>query len=514
MRKFFLALVILLVCSPWVYSRVFLGWTDISSLKVEQHKYVFLPVFISFETQSARLEIWREIDGKKFYCNVNDKSAWGLVAGELVLVCSWVDVERSLNLNSPPHYGNVLLAWKEEQSLPYKLHVCVNYDDGSDCSSLSIGVIPSNGTSTNSGVSGSYSNETSSVGISGATQGHGSISFLERIKQNAGQSVHNSSPSVWNGYYNTSNSSASTSSNAENSCNSSDLEVYPTSVSVTLTPGEYRDIYVKGMDGCGRSACLDLMSNGTFVNQIQVDQWMWAQKKDCEVKVEIKAPEALGTYSTYLNIRIYTDNASRDVEVPVLLNVVQGEATGKAMFMEPEKFYYVDVPAKSTKHVYFFGCTGPGGYKNEIQFSVEESSYYHQGAIEPIAKFVGSHIPKDDEYPSWKDYKIITDYLYNKPSDDPELWELKPGLNSCPRDYLYSWTTWYGKVNPDYQDFYYCMGFPLTRYLVILTPADERKCGYWAVTLFNNKDEDRSNVRLWVMVAPCKPEYCSLSSQE
>ena len=181
--------------------------------------------------------------------------------------------------------------------------------------------------------------------------------------------------------------------------------------------------------------------------------------------------------------------------------------------MEPGKFYYIDVPAKSAVHVYFYGCTGPGGYKNEIQFSVEESSFYHQGAVEPMMRFVGSRVPTSKDYPDWEDYRTIEDYLYYNTDKGSEFRELKPGLNPCPRDYLYEWTTWYGKVNPDYQDVYYCMGFPLTRYLVVLTPADRRKCGYWAVTLFNSKNEDRDDVRLWVMVAPCEPEYCSVSGK-
>ena len=170
--------------------------------------------------------------------------------------------------------------------------------------------------------------------------------------------------------------------------------------------------------------------------------------------------------------------------------------------LKPGRFYYVDVFAKSTARFYFYGCSGPGGFKNEIYFSVEESSYYHQGAIEPLIRFVGDHVPRGRDYPTWGDYYTIAGYLYRDTSGPRETWQMKSTeLNPCPKDYLYDWTTWYGKQHPAYQDLYYCMGLPLTRILEIYTPENSPKCGYWTVTLFNNTDSGRHNVRLFVLVS-------------
>ena len=219
------------------------------------------------------------------------------------------------------------------------------------------------------------------------------------------------------------------------------------------------------------------------------------------VNLTFNATGTTGVHSATLEVKAtLDDNSTKTLSIPIHLTVLP--ASQGALYMEPEKFYYVDIPKHSVYHAYFYGCSGPGGPRNEIAFSVEESSYYGSGAIEPIVKFVGSRPPTSSDFPTWDDYYTLASYVFTNTSGPREGWSANPRVQLCPRDYLESWSTWYGKSHPDYSDYYYCFGLVLTRYLWIYTPEGQDKCGWWAVTLFNNTNSDRESVRLWVEVKP------------
>ncbi len=534
-----------------VQAEVFFGFTRIESLSVRAGQEVLLPVFLRSSESTVDINIWREVSGRVYYCHVSTE----FVREVLVARCSWEEGESLIHFaGNFPHYVNAVLAWTEDQDQPYDLHLCLTGSQ-EECASLRVEVVA--GEQAEAGVSSEESsqqgetsqagrteeqeegastgncqwngdpnsipncegNDTPSEGSSGVneespvgqaqqhdgSQGSGT-SFLDRLRQNAGSSGSggSGSGSVWDGSEDQYDSVENSSSQ---SCDPTNLP--PVQGSYTLKAGETTVVALSVRDGCGQVICSLGLGEGNET-ELEPESWLRVVKREeggcASLELHLTAPENPGEYQARFPLRVElssgNETSDQTIEAQVSLNVVPAYQGGGIVYLTPEQFSYVNIMAKSTLQVAFYGCSGPGGFRNRIYFSVEESSYYHQGAIEPVMKFVGDRQPQMSDFPTWDDYYTIASYLYQDISVPRENWQLKSTeLNPCPRDYLYDWTSWYGKIDPAYENYYYCLGLPLTRILEVYTPEDAPKCGWWAVTLFNNTDEGRDGVRLWVEVA-------------
>ena len=533
-----------------VRAEVFFGFTRLEALSVRAGQEVLLPVFLRSTEDTVDISIWREVSGRVSYCHVSTE----FVREVLVARCSWEEGESLIHFaGNFPHYVNAVLAWTEDQDQPYELHLCLTGSQ-EECASLRVEVVageqaeaPSEagvsseesseqqeGASQAGGTeeqeegassencqwngdpnsipdcegNGTVSEESSGENSGGqAQQDQGSqdsgMSFLDRLRQNAGSSG-SSSGSVWDGSEDQYDSADNSSSQ---SCDPTNLP--PVQGSYTLKAGESTVVELSVRDGCGQVICSLRLGEGDET-ELEPESWLRVVKREdsgcASLELHLTAPENPGEYQARFPLRVEfssgDETIDQTIEAQVSLNVVPAYQVGGVIYLTPEQFSYVNIMAKSTLQVAFYGCSGPGGFRNRIYFSVEESSYYHQGAIEPVMKFVGDHQPQMSDFPTWDDYYTIASYLYRDISVPRENWQLKSTeLNPCPRDYLYDWTSWYGKIDPAYEDYYYCLGLPLTRILEVYTPEDAPKCGWWAVTLFNNTNERRDGVRLWVEVA-------------
>lgn len=144
-------------------------------------------------------------------------------------------------------------------------------------------------------------------------------------------------------------------------------------------------------------------------------------------------------------------------------------ADDRYLRLEEKRIYTVDIPKKSFKRVYFYGCS------KLISFYVGESSSYGYGVIEPVVKFVGNNGSSisSDSFPSWDDYNRIKQYAYGH------------GADYCPKF-------------AGYKGYYYCMTGWLTKLLYLKANSEGNKCGWWVATLFNNSNQSRREVRLEV----------------
>ena len=528
---FFLLFFFFFSISQSFAENIFLGYTAGLSPKTNYSHLVKLPVFIKFPQSSVTAWVERESsNGTKSYCMLSQEKEEFIIS----YYCNWKEEEIVYELSPPPSYLLFFLSWQEDQTEPYTLKVCFRSVTEEECQSISINPSQEDSSSRDHSSSEAYSssedmheespsnnnnqcvwngspgsnpcheneneNENSSQetitspllnsGQQSNTTSSGNV-FLNLIRnRNSNNQVQESS--VWNGYVSSENNS---NSSPGSSCNAEVVYLNPSSLRTTLHPGQDAVFRVFLRNGCNEKIC-NFSLEGDITELTLSEDWLQIsvdEQDNCRfLKVKFTAPENPGTYRTSIEIPL---EGQDDLSLPISLNVIpEATSTESALYMEPEKFYYVTVPPGSTYHIYFYGCSGPGGFRNRIVFSVEESSYYHQGALEPIVRFVGDHIPSDGDYPNWEDYQIIKEYIY----DGTDF------KNLCPHTldaYYADWSDWYGHINPAYSDFYYCMGYLLTRYLEIYTTEEDKKCGYWAVTLFNSKDETRESVRLRVEVA-------------
>lgn len=465
MRKVFVLTIFILMLAGVAYSEVDLGWVNLSAIQVKTSDSVIIPVFIKFNSQVNSLYIWREVQGEKFYCKPTDFST---LTGVLIFRCAWQkEVFNIYSSSTPPDYANFAIYWKEDKIFPYDLHICVNEND---CASAHILVssgfenfinnVNSEGNSNNStNKTEKNAEEQDNQRTNTASNNQGFLLFLSKLR-NLSTRNYSGSLEEWNGY--------NPSEGSNQSCDPSEIKLSPSSFDYTLRVGESKNIIVKVVNGCGERICnFDLVNNGNSTDQIEYGNWLVVEKEvnDCDMlKLDITA-SSVGEYSAEFTVKVN----STSLEGNVNINVVPGEQDGGYLYLEKGHIYTVDIPRKSFKRVYFYGCSDV----SSISFYIGESSSYGYGVIEPVVKFIGNDGSSisSDSFPSWDDYDRIKQYLYEY------------NANYCPR-------------SAGYEGYYYCMTGWLTKLLYLNVNSEESKCGWWVATLFNNSNESRGGVSL------------------